>query len=74
MSTKAFKNYIAAFFLASAFFVGPPSYAQDSAPEYEQDTLTGDWAGLRTDLHNNGYDFELSYTADFWRFAARQPC
>ncbi len=31
---------------------------------WEQDKLTGDWGGARTDLHNKGIDITLNYVAE----------
>lgn len=42
-------------------------HAQEGAPDYAQDTLTGDWGDTRSRLFDEGYEFELTYKADFWR-------
>lgn len=47
--------------------LAPSSFAQDTPPDFAHEKLSGDWAGLRTDLYNKGFDFELGYTADAWR-------
>ena len=33
---------------------------------WHQDTLTGDWGGLRSELANQGVTFSMSYTAEVW--------
>ncbi len=40
-----------------------PAFADD-APNYKQDTLTGDWGGIRTALSDKGIDTSISYTFD----------
>lgn len=40
-----------------------PALAED-APNYKQDTLTGDWGGVRSSLSAKGIDTEISYTFD----------
>src|SRR5579864_967099 len=45
-----------------------PALAEDEAPKnfWHQDTLTGDWGGLRTELANHGVVFSMSYTGEVW--------
>lgn len=39
-----------------------------SVPAYAADeTLTGDWNDLRTNLSDKGFDFSGSYTVNAWR-------
>lgn len=45
-------------------FVSAHANAANDAPY--GDTLTGDWGGLRTDLADKGFEFEMEYKGDFW--------
>ena len=59
------------FLLAAAVFGGAGAaraadMATKAAPQpqqsiWQRDTLTGDWGGLRTDLHNKGIDLTITY-------------
>ena len=53
---------LAAVLLAAA----APARADDSAPAFAQDKLTGDWGGARTALYNRGISFDVYYKADLW--------
>ena len=51
--------FFLSFFLTAA--INLPSYAEEEPETYAEES------GLRTKLHNQGYDFELTYTANVWR-------
>jgi len=55
---------LAALFL---FFAGSPAQAEDAPPDFKTSKLTGDWGGLRTQLHDAGYSFDLYYRVELWR-------
>jgi porin len=45
-------------------FAAPPALAEEAAPDFAAETLTGDWGGARTRLVDRGLDIRLDYTAD----------
>lgn len=47
--------------------ISTPAHAEEEVANYAEETLSGNWNGLRTQLHDDGYDFELNYTVNFWR-------
>ena len=53
--------------------LAPVAHAQpDVSDDYwsswlKQSTMTGDWGGLRTDLEQDGFSFNMSYTGDVQR-------
>lgn len=49
--------------LCTALCLAVPAMADD-AINYDEETLTGDWGGKRTELSNAGVDIEIAYTAD----------
>src|SRR5690349_3666229 len=45
----------------------PPALADEQPPDFwHQDTLTGEWGGLRTELANQGITISATYTAEVW--------
>lgn len=54
--------------LLLTFALHAPGRADDQPPPdfWHQDTLTGDWGGLRTTLANQGIAISASYTAELW--------
>jgi porin len=61
MSIKLF-----ACLLSCLVFIAPV-HAEDEGPDYSQDTLTGDWGGLRTDWAARGLNVDLGFKSDFLR-------
>ena len=60
MSTKIWRHLYG---LLLFFLLSPVSLAAD-APDWNADTLTGDWGGLRTNLSERGVTLEVVLKAD----------
>ena len=58
-----------ALLLSLSFFCAPTLRAQadEDKPDFSGEKLTGNWEGLRDDLYQKGFDFDLSYTLNSWR-------
>jgi porin len=57
-------RFLAATIIAPCF----PAYAaEDAAPSYSDETLSGDWNGLRSDWHKRGLAVDLGYKWDMLR-------
>lgn len=52
--------------LGAGTCLSSPVFADDDAPDFNE-RLTGNWAGLRDDLFEKGYNFDIYYKADAWR-------
>ncbi len=62
------KAVISRFLAATIIALCSPAYAaEEAAPDYSEDTLTGDWNGLRTDWYRRGLAVDLGYKSDMLR-------
>ena len=61
---KIVANLLGALLIISASQVALAEEAE-KLPNYNEETLTGDWGGARTDLTKKGIDFSLVHKSDF---------
>lgn len=66
MRTKL-SRFLAVTMLSLGFPAVPAVAAEDAAPAYAEDTLTGDWSGLRSDWYQRGLAIDLGYKWDMLR-------
>lgn len=57
-------KYIA-LLLASVCLVSTANAAEEKGPDWDAQTLTGDWGGTRTSLYNNGVIWTFTHKSDF---------
>lgn len=50
--------------LMFAWFPGATSATEESGPAWNEETLTGDWSGKRSDLYNKGISLEFTHKSD----------
>lgn len=53
--------------IAGMLLVPLPGMAADEAPNYAEETLTGDWGGARSAMAQKGVTLDLGYKVDFLR-------
>jgi porin len=51
--------------VASCAMSGPIMAAEDALPNWKEESLTGDWGGVRADLYKKGIDLGLTHKSDF---------
>lgn len=66
MQTKL-SRFLVATIIVIGFPAIPAFAAEDAAPGYSEDTLTGDWNGLRSDWYRRGLAVDLGYKWDMLR-------
>jgi len=64
MKTSTISQFLAATTIALGF---PAFAAEEAAPGYAEDTLSGDWNGLRSDWYRRGLAVDLGYKWDLLR-------
>lgn len=53
--------------LLASLLLPVPALADTATPDFNTETLSGDWGGTRTNLYKKGYDFEIMSRLDLWR-------
>lgn len=51
--------------LTTCMMSGQVTAAESDLPNWKEETLTGDWSGVRTDLYKKGIDFGFTHKSDF---------
>lgn len=49
---------------ATTYLYGTAIAAEETSPDWNATTLTGDWGGKRTELYNKGIDWEFGHKSD----------
>ena len=67
MNTPSITIVLQRLALAGALFLPLPSAAADEAPNFAEDTLSGDWHGARSAMYQRGLALDVGYKADLLR-------
>lgn len=60
-------KFLPGFALVALGLSAPLLHADEVAPDFAQERLSGDWSAARTRLYSKGYTFEGVATVDAWR-------